>query len=38
MEFNFIPTYNYSDSSEYLDEIIAAGENGTLSEQDTLFC
>ncbi len=38
MEFNFIPTYNYSDSSEYLDEIIAAGENGTLAGQDAIFC
>ncbi|MDW7731773.1 MAG: cobaltochelatase subunit CobN [Methanolobus sp.] len=38
MEFRFIPTYNYSDFSAYTDEIVAAGENGTLGEQDAIFC
>jgi cobaltochelatase CobN len=38
MEFNFIPTYNYSTHAAYTDEIVAAGENGTLAEQDAIFC
>ncbi|WP_340820679.1 cobaltochelatase subunit CobN [Methanolobus sp. WCC4] len=38
MEFAFIPAYNYSTYSAYCDEIIDAGENGTLRQQDAIFC
>ncbi|MDN5310937.1 MAG: cobaltochelatase CobN [Methanolobus sp.] len=37
MEFRFFPTY-FSNYSANLDEIVTAGEQGILAEQDVIFC